>query len=86
MSKLNFPDLIGRTIAKIYIIRPEQAMSLGWEIGGYNGPFQLAFELDDGRVIVASQDEEGNGPGAFFVIDKEKDSEGFHGIQTLYIA
>jgi hypothetical protein len=27
--------------------------------------------LDDGSIIYPSQDEEGNGPGSFFAMDKE---------------
>ena len=39
-----------------------------------DGVLGITFTLDDGTVVIASRDDEGNGPGALFLEGKEKDS------------
>ncbi len=60
--------LTGRTIVKVRRLTDEEAEYYGWESRG-----TLAIELDDGTVICPSQDDEGNGPGAFFAKKGNKD-------------
>ena len=55
--------LNGRTIRCATYLSTEEAKGLGW----YGRA--LAIELDNGVVIFASQDDEGNGPGALFTSD-----------------
>ena len=43
----------------------------GWEYSPHNS---ICLVLDDGSIIYPSQDEEGNGPGCFFAMDKEMDT------------
>ena len=55
--------LVGRTIVK----------AVYEDVFG-DGVLGITFTLDDGTVVIASQDDEGNGPGALFLEGKEKDS------------
>lgn len=56
--------------AKIVEVRPMTRKELkaeGWEIGRHGAPAVVV--LDNGAKLYASQDSEGNGPGALFVGD-----------------
>jgi hypothetical protein len=59
-------SLIGRTITKIRPMTTGELSAEGWDIGDNCS----AIEFDDGTVLYPSRDEEGNGPGAFFGVDK----------------
>lgn len=53
-------------LQKIADARPAslaEMQAVGWE-----GEPPLALELQDGTVLLPSQDEEGNGPGALFML------------------
>lgn len=52
--------LVGKKIAAVSYLTEEELTELGWDSSC------IAIELDDGTVIFASQDDEGNGPGALF--------------------
>ena len=66
-------NLIGRKIVGVVRLSDDLREKEGWE----NSPhFGVSIVLDDGSFIYASQDEEGNGPGAFF---------GFKDEQSYYI-
>lgn len=57
--------LQGRTITAVSYLSAEEAGDMGW----YGR--SLAIELDNGVVLFASQDDEGNGPGALFTTDSD---------------
>lgn len=61
--------ITGRTIKKVYIGNKKFFEDQGW--GDYPYGAATIVELDDGSVIFASQDEEGNGPGLMFGIDNK---------------
>ena len=52
--------LAGRTIVGVRYMTTQEAKQLDWKDRA------LLLALDDGTVLYASQDEEGNGPGALF--------------------
>jgi hypothetical protein len=52
--------LLNRKIVGVKYISKSEAKSLGW----YGR--SLSITLDSGLVVYASQDDEGNGPGALF--------------------
>ena len=59
-------ELIGR---KIFDVKPMSKAELeaeGWDDTGS----AVVLVLDDGSKLFASQDDEGNGPGAMFGVDK----------------
>ena len=59
-------ELIGR---KIFDVKPMSKAELeaeGWAGAGT----AVVVILDDGSKLFASQDDEGNGPGAIFGVDK----------------
>lgn len=62
MSKnLTESFLIGKTVKAV---RPMTKKELNGE--GWDGRAGAVIEFDDGTLIYASRDEEGNGPGALF--------------------
>lgn len=64
---LEYADLIGRTIVQVRALTKEEMAEADWHSWG---PVPVII-LDDGTEIVASQDEEGNGPGALFISQPE---------------
>lgn len=63
------PNVKGDPIwgATVVRVRPMTAAELtreGWEARKWDRP--LAIELSSGALLYASQDDEGNGPGALF--------------------
>tara|TARA_Y100000593_G_scaffold30640_1_gene60720 strand:+ start:1069 stop:1278 length:210 start_codon:yes stop_codon:yes gene_type:complete len=56
-------DLVGAKIIKIREMTSKEASKEGWDLGR-NGCRVL--ELSNGVLLYASQDYEGNGPGAVF--------------------
>ena len=69
MSNLNDQSIEGRKIVKIREMTTKEAIAEGWSLR-HNGCRVL--ELDNGTKLYASQDYEGNGPGALFFTEKGK--------------
>ena len=68
MSKPKDDPLIGKTIVKVRPMTQKEATEEGFE-SPHMSRFEewtAVLELSDGSAIYASQDEEGNGPGALF--------------------
>ena len=61
-------DLEGARIIKIREMTRKEADKEGWDLGRDGC---RALELSNGTVLYASQDYEGNGPGALFFYTKE---------------
>lgn len=59
---------IGKTIKSIRPMSEAEIEAEGW--GGLTrGYAPVVIEFTDGSIIYASQDEEGNGPGALFGVE-----------------
>lgn len=58
---------VGCKISKVRYQTPEEQEEHGWHRPG------VVLELEDGGIIYASQDDEGNGPGTFFAVTKDGD-------------
>lgn len=66
--------LVGRTIKAVREMTETEVENMGWYQGG--GSVPVVFTLDDGSLMVPSQDPEGNGPGHIYrmeVADLERD-------------
>ena len=63
--KNEFGGLVGRTIKGVRMLNKEEIADLAWEDSYGAVPFALI--LDDGQVIIPSEDPEGNGPGHLFL-------------------
>ena len=59
--------LFGRTIVKCHYMSKENCEDWGW----YKRP--IVFELDNGTVVVAQCDDEGNDGGVLWYTDKSKE-------------
>ena len=59
-----------KSIVGLKITRVRQMSQYEMDHEGWERPTTV-LELEDGRTIYASQDNEGNGPGAMFGMDKE---------------
>lgn len=57
--------LVGKKIVSVGYLLKDETESLGWHHSS------LAIELDDGTVIYASRDDEGNDAGALFTNHKD---------------
>lgn len=53
-------QLLGRKIVRVRYLTPAEAEDLGW----FSRP--LVIHLDDGNLVFASADDEGNDGGALF--------------------
>jgi len=69
MSNLNHQSIEGAKIVKIREMSRKEAYAEGWSLR-HNGCRVL--ELDNGIKLYASQDYEGNGPGALFFTEENK--------------
>ena len=69
VSNLNHKSIEGSKIVKIREMSRKEAYAEGWSLR-HNGCRVL--ELDNGIKLYASQDYEGNGPGALFFTEKNK--------------
>lgn len=65
-------DLIGKKLVAIRPMTPIEKADEGWDFGGEE---TAALGFEDGTVLFASRDYEGNGPGAIF--GKNAKGEGF---------
>lgn len=61
--------LVGKKIKRVRHLSDEELMSEGW------GGIVACLELNDGSIIYASQDSEGNDAGMLF--GREKNGTGF---------
>ena len=68
-------SVVGSVIAKVRAMTDEELAVEGWEMNRHGRPTVLEF--GDGSKIYASQDPEGNGPGALFGVTSE--------VQNIYI-
>lgn len=59
-------QLLGRRIVSVRYMMPSEARSLGWEVR------PVVLQLDDGNLLYASSDDEGNDAGAFFTNNAEQ--------------
>ncbi len=62
------PDLVGRTVVAVRHMTEEELETEGW------GNYLLAptvIVLDDTTIVYPSRDDEGNGPGVLFGVDKD---------------
>lgn len=66
-------EINGLKVTGIRFLTKEEMKDEGWIYGNRVG---IALMLSNGSFIYPSQDEEGNGPGAFFM--KNADGECFH--------
>lgn len=64
---IKYSNIIGSKIVNIKQMSRQEASKEGWDLGR-NGCRVLI--LDNGIKLYASQDYEGNGPGALFYNDK----------------
>lgn len=53
--------MVGKTIAKVRLLRAEELLDYYWEAG--YGEVPIIVEFTDGTAFVPSQDSEINGPG-----------------------
>lgn len=56
---------IGATVTNVRYLTDEEKELEGWEDSGHT---PVAIEFDNGLLIYASQDDEGNGPGSMFAV------------------
>ena len=68
-------EVIGRRIVGARLLTEEEIKKEYWEMSMGRNETVTALVLDDGSIIYASQDFEGNGPGALFGMDSN--GEGF---------
>jgi len=57
-------ELIGKRVKAIRLLTDKELDLEGWD--NEQGAPVTAIEFDDGTIVYASQDEEGNGPGELF--------------------
>ena len=62
--KREYSCLVGHTIEQVRPLTDEECESFAWNFGS---KIAFAIILDDGSVLVPSQDPEGNGPGHIFI-------------------
>lgn len=60
--------LTGQRVTNVRPMTREEKEREGWK-GRYGSP--LVIEMEDGTIVYASQDEEGNGPGRLFRTSEE---------------
>lgn len=72
-------ELAGSKILKARVMTEAEMKREGWD--GHNCP-PLVLELDNGLHVYASQDDEGNGPGALFGIDTETNASFWFGASS----
>lgn len=64
-------DIIGKKILNVIKIPDAVFKKEGWEHSPHSG---IALVLSDGSFLYPAQDEEGNGPGALFGMNKGLDT------------
>lgn len=66
---ITYGDIVGRTIVKIRPLIKQEIEELLWD--GRFGAVPFCIILDDGQVLIPSQDAELNGPGYLLLGDLE---------------
>jgi hypothetical protein len=61
--------LLGKRIVALRKLTKQELDDEGWEPSSHNQC--VALVLDDGTILFASKDEEGNGPGEIFTRTKD---------------
>lgn len=59
-------QLKGRTIVEVHYMTTEEARQLGWS------ERPVVMQLDDGNIVYASSDDEGNNGGALFTNNQKE--------------
>jgi hypothetical protein len=59
-------QLLGRKIVAVRYLLDEEIEALGWDRKC------VVAQLDDGNLLFPSQDDEGNGPGAWFTNNEDQ--------------
>lgn len=72
MQKMKVPYPVGLKVTDVRELTDIELEIEGWEPG--YGDIPVAIIFDDGSMIYASSDPEGNGPGAIFGITKSGES------------
>lgn len=62
------PELKGQRVTSVLLATNAQVQAVGWD-PGFRTPLVVTF--DSGYKLIASQDEEGNGPGALFLMSPD---------------
>lgn len=65
MSGDDVPKVVGQEIVEVREMTPAEMAQEGWEPDNLHGP-PVVLELEDGSLLFASADAEGNGPGELF--------------------
>ncbi len=65
--------LIGQKVTEIRPMTEDEEIAEGWET---NSGIAMVIVFQDGTLLYASMDTEGNGPGVLFGIDKNKQKFG----------
>lgn len=65
-----YGNIVGRKIDSIRLLRPNELKDLYWDTS--YGELAFAIILDDGQVLIPSQDAECNGPGYILLADLAK--------------
>ena len=68
--QLTYGDLVGKKIVSVRPLVQQELEELYWEETWGNVPFCII--LDDGQVLIPSQDPELNGPGYILLGDLEQ--------------
>lgn len=63
-TKIANDQLLGRKIVRVRYMTPAECQEIGW----YLRP--IVLELDDGNIVWASADDEGNNGGAIFTMNE----------------
>jgi hypothetical protein len=58
-------QLLGKKIVCVRYLKQDETSELGWDAR------TVIIQLDDGNLIYPAQDDEGNGPGAWFTNDEK---------------
>lgn len=64
--------MVGRKVVAVREMTEHEIKAEGWDRG------TTAIEFDDGSVIYASRDEEGNGAGEMFGYNKKDSKQGHY--------
>lgn len=62
---------IGAKLVNVRMMMPSEIAAEGWE-DNHHSESATALIFDDGTVLYASQDDEGNGPGRMFGYNYKK--------------
>ena len=72
MVEKEFGELVGKKVARVRALVPQECEQLGWDYnwsGGGFYPWVIIFE--DGTVAIPTSDPEGNDSGFMYIADLE---------------